>query len=173
MERKKYTFHFAPVASRQVLDATVEAVRERFNAAGCRFEVQSESDLPHILADPDALSTALINLLDNAHKYSEEIKHIILRARAENGNVSFSVLDNGIGIAPHEAKRIFHPFHQVDRRLSRKGSGCGLGLSIVQFIVSAHDGSVSVESELGRGSAFTITIPAASVDVTARKKAIA
>src|SRR6185436_2480393 len=106
-----------PTSVRQIVDAAVEAVRERFETPGCRFEMQMENDLPDVTADADALATALINLLDNACKYSEDIKHIVLRVCAENGAVRISVRDNGIGIAPREAKRIFQPFHQVDQRL--------------------------------------------------------
>jgi two-component system sensor histidine kinase SenX3 len=81
--------------------------------------------------------------------------------------VDFAVADNGIGVAPREIKRIFKRFYQVDQRLARTGGGCGLGLSIVQFIVTAHQGTVRVESEPGRGSTFTISIPAASKEMTA------
>jgi signal transduction histidine kinase len=125
-----------------------------------------------VMADPDALTTALINLLDNAYKYSEDIKHIVLRVSADNERVNFSVRDNGIGIAPREVGKIFQPFHQIDPRLSRKGSGCGLGLSIVQNIVKAHDGDMSVDSEPGRGSTFIISLPALKT-TSSRKKAIA
>jgi signal transduction histidine kinase len=172
MERKKYTFHFAPLPVQQIIDAAVEAVRERFAAPGCRFDLQVEPDLPNVMADSDALATALINLLDNAYKYSEDIKHIVLCVRVENGRVAFSVKDNGIGIAPCEMKRIFLRFYQADQRLSCKGGGCGLGLSIVQFIIAAHHGGVSVDSEPGYGSTFTISLPAAAA-TSARKEAIA
>src|SRR6185436_16678363 len=97
-------------------------------------------DLPLVRADSQALSTALLNLLDNAYKYSGESKEILLQASASNGDVIFSVKDNGLGISPREAKRIFRPFYQVDQRLSRSSSGFGLGLSIVQQIVAAHNG---------------------------------
>src|SRR5207245_9367234 len=112
MERRKYTFHFRPLPAGEIVDAAVEAVRERFDSPDCRFEVQVEPDLPDVVADPDAMPTALINLLDNAWKYSDHTKRIILRAQAENGSVVFSVQDNGIGIAPRETRKIFQTFYQ-------------------------------------------------------------
>jgi signal transduction histidine kinase len=87
--------------------------------------------------------------------------------------VFFSVKDNGIGIAPRERKKIFQPFYQADQPLSRKGSGCGLGLSIVQFITAAHHGSVSVESRSGGGSTFTLSLPSASAAEPVRQEALA
>jgi signal transduction histidine kinase len=173
LERRKHQFHYSLLPARQVVDAAVQSVRGRFDAPGCRLDVQIEDDLPSVMADADALATALINLLENAYKYSEEIKHIVLQVRTEKGSVIFSVKDNGIGIAPRERRRIFQPFHQIDQRLSRKGSGCGLGLSIVQFIASAHHGSVSVESQPGRGSTFTISLPASPSAESLGKEAIA
>jgi signal transduction histidine kinase len=173
MERKKHTFHFSLLPARQIVDAAVESVRARFEAPGCRLVVQIDDPLPPVMADPEALAAALINLLENAHKYSEEIKHVVLRARAENGNVMFSVTDNGIGIAPRERRRIFQPFYQVNQRLSREVGGCGLGLSIVQFIATSHRGSVSVESQPGCGSTFTLSLPLGSQAASIRREAIA
>jgi len=103
----------------------------------------------------------LLNLLDNAYKYSNEEKHIVLRGYRENGHVCFAVQDNGIGLSSRVAGKIFDRFYQVDQSLSRPGSGCGLGLSIVKFIVSAHGGSVKVDSRPGQGSTFTVRLPAA------------
>ncbi len=105
--------------------------------------------------------TVLINLLDNAYKYSDEERHIVLRSYRENGHVCFAVRDNGIGLSGRVAGKIFDRFYQVDQSLSRPGSGCGLGLSIVKFIVSAHGGSVNVDSRPGEGSTFTVRLPAA------------
>lgn len=160
MQRGKHDLSLAPVAAGQIVERAVEAVRERFTAPECRFDVEVEANAPGVMADPDAIAAALINLLDNAWKYSEESKHIVLRAFGEHGCVCFSVSDNGIGIAPRERGKIFERFYQVDRTLSRQRGGCGLGLSIVRFIAEAHQGFVSVDSEPGRGSTFVISLPA-------------
>ncbi len=161
IERDKYAFDFHPVPARQIIDSAAAAVRERFNTPGCRFTVAAPPELPPVLADAGALVTALLNLLDNAWKYSGDEKQILLTAAAAGGSVTFAVQDNGLGLPPAETSRIFKRFYQVDPHLSRTGSGCGLGLSIVQFIVSAHHGGVAVQSQPGRGSTFTITLPVA------------
>jgi signal transduction histidine kinase len=163
MERNKYAFGFKEVPATAIVEGAVTAVRERFNASGCQFETHIAPDLPSVVADADALVTAVVNLLDNAYKYSGEEKQITLSASAENGSVFFSVKDNGIGLSPRDTRRIFNRFFQVDQRLSRSGGGCGLGLSIVKFIVTAHHGSVRVESQPGRGSTFTISLPRAEI----------
>ena len=173
MERKKYAFQFSRLPARQIVEAAMESVRGRLEAPDCCLDARIEDNLPPIMADPEALAAALSNLLENAWKYSEEIKHVVLRVRAENGRVIFAVTDNGIGIAPRERRRIFQPFYQADQCLSRKGGGCGLGLSIVQFITTAHHGRVSVESQPGCGSTFTISLPAALEATTLGKEAIA
>jgi signal transduction histidine kinase len=126
-----------------------------------RFEAHLAPNLPEIVGDADALVTALLNLLDNAWKYSGDDKRIVLRAAAQNGSVQFAVEDHGIGLAPRESARVFERFYQADQRLARTAGGCGLGLTIVQSIVAAHRGTVEVASEAGRGSTFTIKLPAA------------
>jgi signal transduction histidine kinase len=160
IERDKYSFDFRPVPAREILDNAAGAVRERFNVAGCQFATKVAADLPPVLVDSGAMVTALVNLLDNAWKYSGDEKEILLTAEARNGDVIFAVKDNGIGLPAAEKDRIFKRFYQVDPKLSRTGSGCGLGLSIVQFIVTAHHGAITVESEPGKGSTFTIMLPA-------------
>jgi signal transduction histidine kinase len=170
MERNKYAFGFKEVPVTAIVEGAITAVRERFNAPGCQFETHIAPDLPSVVADPDALVTAVVNLLDNAYKYSGEEKQITLSASAENGSVFFAVKDNGIGLSPRDTKRIFKRFFQVDQRLSRNGGGCGLGLSIVKFIVTAHHGNVRVESQPGRGSTFTISLPRAEVHPDAEGK---
>jgi len=156
IERNRYTFEFAPASVEEVVQAAIEAAGERFREPGCELIVEITPDLPEIRADLSALVTALLNLLDNAYKYTPGAKRITLRAFAAEGSVCFEIRDNGIGIAPREIKKIFLKFYQADRRLARTGGGCGLGLSIVRFLVEAHGGSVRVSSEPGKGSTFTI-----------------
>jgi two-component system, OmpR family, phosphate regulon sensor histidine kinase PhoR len=83
-----------------------------------------------------------------------------MKVFAGSGSVCFSVKDNGIGMSRRVVKKIFNKFYQADNSLSRRAGGCGLGLSIVKFIVDAHKGSITVESEPGKGSTFIVKIPA-------------
>ena len=107
--------------------------------------------------------TVVLNLLDNAYKYSGAKKHIVLSAFTDNDQICIEVRDNGVGLSQRDAKRIFKRFYQADRRLSRGSGGCGLGLSIVQYIVEAHGGTVRVISEPGAGSRFIVNLPAVIV----------
>lgn len=159
MERNRQRFDFADTQPSDVIQSALVAMRERLQSPGCRLDVDVSPDLPALHADSDALTTVLLNLLDNACKYTPDDKRISLRAYTANGHVVFAVKDNGIGITSRDRKRIFRRFYQVDRRLSRETGGCGLGLSIVEFIVRAHGGTVSVESQPGAGSTFSVRLP--------------
>ncbi len=154
LERNRQKFEFQTTPPERVAHAAMEAVRERFP-----LEVEIAPGLPPVRADGDAMTTVLLNLLDNAYKYSPGEKRIKLRVYNSRGRVTFAVEDRGIGIAPGERKKIFRRFYQVDRRLSRDVGGVGLGLSIVEFIVRAHGGSVDVESQPGAGSTFLVSLP--------------
>jgi signal transduction histidine kinase len=158
LERREQRFDLQPISPAAVVDAAVSAVRERLPAS-CQLEVDVDSQLPAVLADRERLVTALINLLDNALKYSPGEQRITMTARrAGAAMVAFAVTDNGIGIAPREHRRIFHRFYRVDQRLSRETSGVGLGLSIVELIARGHGGEVTVRSQPGAGSTFTLTV---------------
>lgn len=162
LEQNRYAFKPTEIAPLDIVDAASAAVRDRFHSPGCRFEIEAASDLPQLAGDHDALVTAVVNLLDNAHKYSGEDKHIVLRAFAEQGFVCLQVQDNGIGISRVGGRRVFKRFYQVDQTLSSVAGGVGLGLSIVNAIAAAHGGTVGLESEPDRGSTFTLRIPTAS-----------
>lgn len=162
MERNKHAFEFREVRIDSIIAAAAEAMRERFASLEGQLNSEIEPNLPAVSADADALTTVLINLLDNAHKYTGDDKHIVCRAYCDNGLVCLEVQDNGIGLSRRAVKRVFDRFYQVDQSLSRSRAGCGLGLSIVQFIVKAHGGTIAVTSELGKGTTFSVRLPASA-----------
>jgi signal transduction histidine kinase len=160
MERNKQAFDFSRVNPADIANAAVEVFGSKINRPNCNFFLSVDENLPLVSADKDAMVTVLVNLLENAYKYSYDDKHIEMKVFAENGLVCFSVKDNGIGMSRRVVKKIFNKFYQADTSLSRRAGGCGLGLSIVKFIVDAHKGKINVESEPGKGSIFTVKISA-------------
>ena len=122
--------------------------------------VRTKAEPPVLRWNEPSLVTALVNLLENAWKYSPDEKRIALRVFAGDGFVRFAVQDHGIGIPPRENHKIFRKFYQTDQALSRRAGGVGLGLSIVRLVVEAHKGTVEVESRPGEGSTFTISVAA-------------
>jgi len=163
MERNKHVFDFTQVNPADIVRAAEDAVQTKFYKNNCKFNVTIEGSLPSISADKDAIVTVLVNLLDNACKYSGSDKQIDLKVFKDNGCVCFSVIDNGIGMGRRVIKKIFNKFYQVDNSLARKAEGCGLGLSIVKFIVDAHKGTIDVKSESGKGSTFTVKLKSEGV----------
>jgi signal transduction histidine kinase len=159
MERNKKAFAIVPANPAAIAHDATEAVRTKYAAHNCQFAVDIADNLPEISADHDAMVTVIVNLLDNACKYTGDQKQITLKVFAEKDNVCFAVSDNGIGLAHRHIRKIFDSFYQVDNSLARKAEGCGLGLSIVKFIVDAHKGKISVDSKPGKGSTFTVKIP--------------
>ena len=162
LDRHKVKFEQAPLRVEEIVRGAVDALGERLQAQGCRLEIDLAADLPCLTADRAALVTVLVNLLDNALKYTGNDKWIRVSCFASKGHVCIDVEDNGIGFPRAAAKRIFDRFYQADRSLSRLTGGCGLGLSIVRFIVAGHGGVVTARSQPGKGSTFTIRLPAAT-----------
>ena len=121
----------------------------------------SANGLPHVLADRDRLKQVLVNLFDNAIKFSGEEGKIAFEADMIGNQIRVSVEDMGIGIPEKAIPRIFERFFRVDQARSRELGGTGLGLAIVKHIIEAHGGSVSCESQLGQGSKFSFTLPIA------------
>ena len=159
MERNKVAFALVEVPPAAIANDAAESVKTKFAAQDCHLSIEIPEQLPEIHADHDAIVTVLVNLLDNACKYTTADKQVSLRIFTEAGFVCFAVSDNGIGLARRHLRRIFDRFYQVDSSLARKAEGCGLGLSIVKFIVDAHRGKIEVESKPGRGSTFTVRLP--------------
>lgn len=155
--RKEYRFVRADVAA--VLRDVVDAYRFPIEQLGFTLELDLPEGLPELSLDPEALSRALINLVNNAIKYSPREKWIRISARQERDRVLVSVADRGIGIPKAEQKRIFEKFYRVETSLVHTTKGSGLGLALVQHIVEAHGGRVEVVSTPGEGSAFTLVLP--------------
>jgi signal transduction histidine kinase len=162
MEQQQNPFDLQPLAPLDIVNNALDSAGERFHSSDCSLSVQVDEELPLVGGDKDSLVTVLLNLLDNAYKYSDPPREITLRANRSDQGVAFSVSDNGIGLPRTASRRIFQRFFQVDQSLTRDRSGCGLGLSIVESIVKAHRGTVSVTSSAGKGSTFTVALPVAS-----------
>jgi signal transduction histidine kinase len=161
LERGRERFVFTTVTPAAVVNSAVAAIRERV-PPDCALQIEIAPDLPPVRADEGALVSALINLLDNAMKYTPDDKRVVVRVTREEHGVAFQVQDNGIGIPAREHRRIFRRFYRVDQRLASATTGVGLGLSIVELIARAHGGSVRVRSAEGSGSTFTLYLPSAA-----------
>jgi two-component system phosphate regulon sensor histidine kinase PhoR len=142
----------------------VRSVRGVMNMLGPQISEKSlyveyvyPNDLSLILADEDLLGQVLINLLDNAIKYTPQGGNILVRSRKKDSRVITTITDTGVGIPPESLPRVFERFYRVDKARSRNQGGTGLGLSIVKHIVESHGGEVFVESEVGQGSTFGVS----------------
>lgn len=158
--RKTYQFERANVA--ELICATLKTfdVQLKQQGFGIIFETP-RSPLPQAIVDTDALAQAFINLLDNAVKYSGEARQIHVHLGQQDDSLTISVTDHGIGIPREEQTKIFEKFYRVSTGLVHDVKGSGLGLSLVAHIVKAHHGRVTVASEPGQGSTFTIHLPVA------------
>ncbi len=134
-------------------------VLEVFPTANIEIIKPEEVDI-HILADPDLMELAIMNLIENAAKYSNPPANIKVTFSQENEDfIKFTVADNGIGIPQNDLENIFQRFYTVNKAHSKKMGGSGLGLSIVDNIITKHYGRISVDSTLGQGTTFTIILP--------------
>jgi len=147
------------VEIQDVIGTALESFRLRLEDEGFALRVECPERVPPLRADAIALQHCVLNLLDNAVKYSRERKEIRVVVRAPEGWVSIAVHDRGIGISPEDQKRIFEKFVRVETGLVHTVKGAGLGLSLVDQIVRAHHGRVEVASTLGEGSIFTLLVP--------------
>jgi len=156
--KKEYDIEESDLAA--LIKHSLEAYKYHIRDRG--FEI--ESNIPEeplmINIDKDAISQAFLNLLSNAVKYSEDRKYIGVEISREMNSVMVSVTDHGIGIAKGELKKIFDKFYRIPNRKSKQTRGSGLGLTLTMHIIEAHGGNVEVESEPGKGSTFTLRLPA-------------
>lgn len=163
MEAGRREYHLTAQKPKVIVEAALRAFLPQvltYDREKIRLDQHIADDLPQVLADLAAMSEALLNLLQNAFHYSGENKHICVRAQRQGPQVAFTVSDNGSGIPKHEQRRIFEKFYRLTLPAEPlQPPGTGLGLSMVQHIVAAHDGTVTVESEVGHGATFTVLLP--------------
>lgn len=165
--RKEYDFKETDLA--ELVRSTLDSYRFQIEQNGFAFEENIASNIPPISVDREAIARSLLNLVNNALKYSKDQKFIGVSLYRANGSVKLEVRDRGIGIPPNEQDRIFEKFYRCGDPLVHNVKGSGLGLSLVRHIARAHGGDVSVESEPQKGSKFTIALP---IDPPARAGAV-
>lgn len=155
---KQYNFEYEDPSA--ILQIAVNSIRPHAEEQGFTLDLEIAEPLPELRMDADAISQVMLNLLNNAMKYSGEVKEIRVRAYQQSEQLVVEVSDRGIGIAARELAKIFDDFYRADQRLnSQNQGGMGLGLTLARQIVRAHDGEISVRSEVGKGSTFTFTLP--------------
>jgi signal transduction histidine kinase len=167
LEAGKKVFQFSAVSVLDVVRDAVDSFRPRLEDQGFRLEVDLPPDVPPVRGDAPALTQCVLNLLDNAMKYSKTRREvrvsIAIREDDAGGaaSVAVSVSDRGIGISPRDQKSIFEKFVRIETGLVHDVKGAGLGLSLVDQIMRAHGGRIELKSALGEGSTFTLVLPAA------------
>ena len=151
--------HFEKINIAQLVAKALEAYRHEIQKEGFQVNVQINPDVPDSFADPNAITMALFNLLENSVKYSADQKRIDVRVDRNNGFVDLTVVDQGIGIPPAEQHKIFDKFYRGREASVRRVRGSGIGLAITKHVAEMHGGEVLVQSEPGKGSTFTLRIP--------------
>lgn len=154
---KEYNFQEADLV--EVVKSSLEAYKFQMSDRGFKIESDLSGEPLIIKIDRDAISQVLLNLLNNAVKYSDEEKYIIVRVNKDSTSALISVTDHGLGISKDELKKIFDKFYRVSTARTKETHGSGLGLTLAKHIVEAHGGTIEVESEIGKGSRFTVWIP--------------
>ena len=145
--------------ARQNISQLLKAVCERFEPTitynGCKFEVEYPNDEFTAIIDNEAITKLVSNLLTNASKYTKDYVKVACQIQTDQHSFSLTVTDNGMGISKEEQKKIFKPFYQA---MDNK-PGTGIGLSIVKSIVEGHNGSIEIDSKVGIGTSFIVTLP--------------
>ncbi|MDQ3979532.1 MAG: ATP-binding protein [Actinomycetota bacterium] len=151
-----------PVALADVVEMASARVSASAEQKGVHLDLPDRAGLPTLVGDREQLVTAVANLLDNAVKYSEAGTTVRVTVSSEDEAVVIAVTDEGIGIPARDLDRIFERFYRVDAARDRRTGGTGLGLAIVRHVATNHGGTVSVRSQEGMGSTFTLRLPSMS-----------
>jgi signal transduction histidine kinase len=166
IEAGRRPYQFAETNVAEVVGEALQSYEYQMTSAGFKSQTNIQPELPPALIDREALTQAVLNLLDNAVRYSDQVKRIEVSVYARGDDIAIEVADHGVGIPCSEHRRIFEKFYRVSTGLVHNTRGSGLGLAIVKHIVEAHRGRVTVESAPGKGSRFTILLPIVRSDAT-------
>jgi signal transduction histidine kinase len=156
-DKKEYEFRETDLPS--LVRETLDSYHYQIEQNGFRYEEHISYDLPPVTVDREAIARSLLNLVNNALKYSSGDKYLAVNLYRDDGSVKLEVIDHGIGIPRAEQRKIFDKFYRVCDPMCHDNKGSGLGLALVQHIVNAHGGKISVESSPGKGSKFTVALP--------------
>jgi len=159
IEEGKREFFFAPGDLRKVVADSLEVFEPQLKQGGFELEVVFPETMPPVEMDSQAITQCIINLVDNAMKYSPDRKEIVLRVGADARSAMVEVSDRGMGVAAKDSERIFEKFTRAETGLVHNVKGSGLGLALVRHIARAHGGDVTLKSVPGEGSTFTLTLP--------------
>jgi len=162
IEAGRKTYDFADGDMAEVIEDVLSSYRYQIINSGFDIKTNIQPDLPPVFIDRDAMAQAVSNLLDNAIKYSGGVKRLSITAETRGSDLSIEISDQGIGIPRAEQEKIFEKFYRVGNGLVHDVKGSGLGLSLVKHIIEAHDGTISVESDVAKGSCFRILLPLAA-----------
>ncbi len=160
IENNKRSYSFIACLLNEVVNEVIHVYKHELQSKGFTYDLILSDDLSKIIIDKDAVKDAVINLISNSVKYSEENKHISILTNTEGKYQFIEIRDNGIGINEKEQKHIFEKFYRVrEADLAYKAQGSGLGLSIVKHIMDAHKGRITVNSKPNIGSSFKLLFP--------------
>jgi len=159
IESGKFKMRREKVEIAALVEDTVNRLLPKAQSLSVSLTTAVPPDLPTLTGDSERLSQVLINLVDNALKYTPAGGHVTVSVRVEEREIAVAVADTGTGIPKADLPRIFERFYRVDKARTRATGGTGLGLSIVKHIIDSHKGTIKAESEVGKGSIFTFTLP--------------
>jgi two-component system phosphate regulon sensor histidine kinase PhoR len=159
MEAGKRQYNFVESYLNDVTENVYRSYRFHLEQKGFTFNIVKDESIPIIKIDEEAISEAIVNLVDNAVKYSDSNKEITIRTGLETNYAFIEIEDKGIGIPEKDQKKVFEKFFRVSAGNVHNVKGSGLGLSIVKHIVDAHKGEIKLSSTVGEGSKFKLMFP--------------
>jgi signal transduction histidine kinase len=148
----------------QMLYETVKIIQSSADVKNIKINVELEDKIPELTIDQDRIKQVIMNILENAIKFSPDKTTVFLRAKKQENNVLFEIQDFGQGISKDKQKKIFNAFYRADEGKNREFSGGGIGLALSRGIITIHGGKIWVESQEGKGSTFGFTLPIKPID---------